>query len=157
MTVALVGCGAVSELLYAKALDMLAGEGVIETLALVDPNPAQTAKIGQTLGTARQYRSLDQMLAEVTSDLAIIAVPHQLHIDLTVACLEQGIHTLCEKPMATTAADCDRMIATAEKAGRLLAVGHFRRFFPSCQLTKNVLDARLLGPVKSFRFLEGEV
>jgi predicted dehydrogenase len=151
-----VGCGAVSEILYARALDTLAGAGVVEALALVDPNPERTANIGKTLPTARQYRSLDQMLAEVTPDLAIIAAPHRLHADLAVACLDRGIHVLCEKPMAVTTADCDRMLAAADKVGCLLAVGYFRRFFLSCQIVKSILEAGLLGAVRSFRFLEGE-
>ncbi len=156
VSVALIGCGAVSEILYANALDKLASEGVIETVALADPNPARAVKIGKTFPTARQYRSLNQMLTEVIPDLVIIAAPHQCHADMAVTCFKRGIHVLCEKPMAVTTADCDRMIAAADKAGSLLAVGHFRRFFPSCQVIKDILAAGLLGPVRSFRFLEGE-
>lgn len=156
ITVALVGCGAVSEVLYAKALDAMALEGLTETVALVDPNSEQSAKIGKMLSTARQYRDLDAMFAEFTPDLAIIATPHKFHVNLTTACLEKGIHVLCEKPMALSTMECDRMTAAAERAGRLLAVGHFRRFFPSCIAIKEILDSHLLGPVQSFRFLEGE-
>ena len=155
-TVALVGCGAVSEILYAPTLDTLAGEGLTETVALVDPNPERTAKIGNTLSTARCYLDLDTMFAEVTPDLAIIATPHRFHANLAITCLEKRVHVLCEKPMALTVAECDRMIEAAEKARRVLTVGHFRRFFPSCEIIKSMLEAGLLGSVRSFRFLEGE-
>src|SRR5262245_44048391 len=155
--VALVGCGAASEILYTDALDKLSREGVVELTALVDPNPERTSKIGKTFPLARHFRDADTMLAETAPDLAIVVTPHRFHADLAVKCLEKRLHVLCEKPMATTTADCDRMLEAAEKAERLLAVGHFRRFFPSSMMVKRILDAGLLGAVRSFRFLEGEV
>lgn len=154
--VAVVGCGAVSEILYAEALSSLVKEGVVRTEAFVDPSPERTSKMGKLFPLARCFQDLERMLAETAPDLAIIATPHRLHASLTVSCLEKGVHVLCEKPMAITTADCDRMIEVAHRAGRVLAVGHFRRFFSSCKVIKDVLDAGVLGAVRSFRFLEGE-
>lgn len=156
LSIALVGCGAVSQILYAPALLKLEREGLINTAALVDPNLERTANIGAVLSTARHYQTIQETFADKPIDLAIIAAPHRFHADLTTTCLEQGIPVLCEKPMARTKAECDRMIKAADEAGSLLAVGHFRRFFPSTKLVKNILDAGLLGTVKSFRFLDGE-
>jgi predicted dehydrogenase len=150
-TVALIGCGAVSELLYTHALRALAGEGVTETSALVDPDPERTAKVGEYFPEAQRYRDLDELLTERPPELAIIAAPNRFHAEMAVACLERGAHVLCEKPMALTVAECDRMLRAAEAARRVLAVGHFRRFFPSTKLVKEVLRSRLLGPVQSFR------
>jgi predicted dehydrogenase len=151
MTVALIGCGAVSELLYTHALRTLAREGVTETIALVDPNPERAAKLGESFPGARRYRDLDELRAERPAELVILATPNRLHAEMAVACLERGAHVLCEKPIALTVAECDRMLRTAETARRVLAVGHFRRFFPSTRLVKEVLSANLLGPVRSFR------
>jgi predicted dehydrogenase len=155
--VVLIGCGAASEILYAGTLDNLSREGVVEVTALVDPNPERTSKIGKTFPLARHFRDADTMLAETAPDLAIVVTPHRFHADLAVKCLEKGLHVLCEKPMATTTADCDRMIEAAEKGGCVLAVGHFRRFFPSSMMIKRILDDGLLGAARSFRFLEGEI
>jgi predicted dehydrogenase len=156
LSTALIGCGAVTQILYTPALVELERAGVIETVALVDPNPEQTVHISKMLPTGRQYQDMQKMLAEQTLDLAIVAAPHRFHADLTTACLEQSIHVLCEKPMAPTVADCDRMVKAADEATRVLAVGHFRRFFPSTKMVKDILDAGLLGAVRSFRFLNGE-
>jgi predicted dehydrogenase len=155
-TVALIGCGAVSQMLYAPALDKLASEGLVVTVALVDPNPERCFQIGGILSTASDFRDLKAMFAAVTPDIAIIAAPHRHHADLVVSCLEKTAGVLCEKPMAMTAAECDRMIAAADHANRVFAVGHFRRFFPSAQLVKTILSNGLLGSVRSFRVLEGE-
>ena len=154
---ALIGCGAASEILYASALDKLSSDCVIDVAALVDPNPERTLAIGKKFPLAHRHLNVDTMLAEISPDLAIIVTPHRFHADLAVKCLEKGSHVLCEKPMATTTVDCDRMIAAAEKARRILAVGHFRRFFPSSITVKSILDNGLLGAVRSFRFLEGEI
>jgi predicted dehydrogenase len=154
--VVLVGCGAVAELLYAKALRKLEEEGVVSTSAVVDPNPARTSSVAASLRGARQFASLAAALAEVKPDLAIIATPHRWHADLVVSCLTQSISVLCEKPLAITVAECDRMIEAAQRAARVLAVGHFRRFFPSCQMVRAILGGGLLGEVRSFHLLEGD-
>lgn len=154
--IALVGCGAVSEVLHAATLRTLSAEGLVETAALVDPNSERAAKLGRVFPRAQRFRDVDTMSAKMTPDLVIIATPHRLHAELSIQCLERGFHVLCEKPMATDTAACDRMIKSAEKAGRVLAVGHFKRGFPSCKIMKHVLDSQVLGPVRSFRFLEGE-
>jgi predicted dehydrogenase len=155
MNVALVGCGAVSELLYVKVLRQLEPEGVVTT-ALIDPNPRRTAAVGAGLPGARPFISLDAALAEARPDLAIIAAPHRLHAEQVVQCLDASVAVLCEKPMATTVEECDRMIAAAERNKGILAIGHFRRFFPCCQIIKSMLASGALGAVRSFRVLEGE-
>jgi predicted dehydrogenase len=156
LSTALIGCGAVTQILYTPALVKLEREGVIGTVALVDPNPERTALVGKILSTGRQYQDLQAMLADRKPDLAIVAAPHRFHAELTIACLERGIPVLCEKPMAPTMADCDRMLKASDETGCMLAVGHFRRFFPATKMVKNILDAGLLGAVGSFRFLDGE-
>jgi predicted dehydrogenase len=153
--VVLIGCGAVAEQHYSVALDALANEGLAETLAIVDPQEERRVQLLEYFSTARTFPDIKAMLAETRPELAIIAAPHRYHSELAVQCLNQGIHVLCEKPMAITTDECDRMIEAAKAADRVLAVGHFRRFYPSCETIKNLLDSRCLGQVKSFQFLEG--
>jgi predicted dehydrogenase len=121
----------------------------------VDPQVERRMKLLECFPTARQYPDIESMLKEVTPELAIIAAPHRFHADLSVQCLEKGMHVLCEKPMAVTTQECDRMIKASEQAKKNLAVGHFRRFYSSCETIKKFLDSGCLGPVKSFQFLEG--
>jgi predicted dehydrogenase len=157
LSIALIGCGAVTQILYTSPLANLQRAGLIETAALVDPNPESTAYVGRMLSAGRQYQDINAMLAECSVDLAIVAAPHRYHADLSVTCLQRGIPVLCEKPMALTSADCDRMVKAADEAGCLLAVGHFRRFFPATKMVKGILKSGLLGEIRSFRFLEGEI
>jgi predicted dehydrogenase len=75
------------------------------------------------------YANLDDLLHDPQVDLVDISLPTALHADVAVRALEAGKHVLCEKPMALRLADCERMVAAARKADRLLMVGHVLPFF----------------------------
>lgn len=80
-------------------------------------------------GIAR-YTDADELLADPNVELVDICLPPGLHADVTVKALRAGKHVFCEKPMALTARDCGRMSAEAEKAKRLLMIGHVLPFNP---------------------------
>ena len=69
-----------------------------------------------------------ELLDTVEADACFIAVPNYLHRQVTCDCLDAGLHTMCEKPMATSTADCDAMIAAADRNDRFLQVGLSCRF-----------------------------
>ncbi len=87
---------------------------------------------------------LDAMLAR-DLDAVIVASPNYLHAEHTVAALDAGKHVLVEKPMATTTEDCDRMLAAAERADRVLAVGLEMRVFTLFAEVKRRIDAGDVG------------
>lgn len=76
------------------------------------------------------YDKFDQLLADPNVDLVDISLPTSLHADMAIRALEAGKHVLCEKPMALRLTDCERMVAAATKANRLLMIGHVLPFFP---------------------------
>ncbi len=85
--------------------------------------------------------------------LVVIATPHGLHARHAVLAAEHGKHILVEKPMATSIAECDQMIAAAEKAGVKLMVAHSRRFFPLVKQAKQLLDDGAIGRILMLRQL----
>jgi predicted dehydrogenase len=149
--VSLIGCGAISELYYAPALQAIEQAGVIRVASLFDPAEARITKLQETFPTAGRIESLKDLRA----DVAIVASPVRFHCEQTIAALEAGAAVLCEKPMAATLQECQKMNAVAEKVGKPLAVGLFRRFFPSVQTIRAVLASGILGAVQSFNFTEG--
>jgi predicted dehydrogenase len=98
-------------------------------------------------------------LADATAprdSLAIIASPPRWHAEHTLAALARGWHVLCEKPMAASSAEALRMIAAAETADRVLAIGHYKRFFPSSDYLEFLCGpARPLGALRRFSIAEG--
>lgn len=77
----------------------------------------------------RRCGSAEEVFADEKIDAVVVAVPSHLHAECTAAALAAGKHVFCEKPMALTLADCDRMIAAARKAERVLMIGHCMRFW----------------------------
>lgn len=67
-------------------------------------------------GAARPYPTWEALLADPAIDAVSICAANTAHAELTIAALRAGKHVLCEKPMATTLADCEAMAAAAGRA-----------------------------------------
>src|SRR5437867_3079684 len=134
--VTLVGCGAASELLHAPAIKQLIAGEMLTSVVVIDRSEPRIEKLRRILPQAAGHADLSDVLYELDGSLVIVALPHNLHAPITIKALEAGAHVLCEKPMARTSVECDQMLAAAASSGRLLAVGHFRRFFPVTKLIR---------------------
>ncbi|NEJ23983.1 gfo/Idh/MocA family oxidoreductase [Rhizobium leguminosarum] len=88
-------------------------------------------------------------LAELKPDLCSINTYSDSHADYAVAAFEAGCDVFVEKPLATTVADAERVVAAAAKAGRKLVIGYILRHHPSWM--KLIEEARKLGPPYVFR------
>ncbi|MBU4200692.1 MAG: Gfo/Idh/MocA family oxidoreductase [Verrucomicrobia bacterium] len=80
-------------------------------------------------------------------DLIVNATPSCRHAPVTIAALNAGFHTLCEKPMAATVKDVDRMIAASKKARRILAIYQQARYAPYFQQVRKVINSGVLGRI----------
>jgi predicted dehydrogenase len=152
--IALLGCGAVSELYHAPALQHLEAQGLATVAALFDPDPARAAKLVELFPKATPYPD-ESFLENVPLDLAIVASPVSFHEAHATRALAAGIAVLCEKPLANDTASGERMIAAAQKHQRLLAVGLLRRFYSNVQLTRQIIENKTLGAVTGFSIQEG--
>jgi predicted dehydrogenase len=151
--IGIVGCGAAVEHLHGLALSALAVAGEVEVVALCDPDAARSAAVAALFPRAASFTTLAGVTA-IRPDLAVVASPAGLHAAHSLELLEAGIHVLCEKPMAATTAEADRMIAAAAHARRVLAVGLMRRFFPSARLVHDVVASGRLGAFESGEVIE---
>jgi len=98
------------------------------------------------------YSDPQEMFARERLDAVSITVPTHLHAAWTVKALEAGIHVLCEKPMALTRADGLRMMAAAEKSGKVLQIGHCIRFWPEYAKAKEIVEGGTYGRVITATF-----
>lgn len=124
--------------------------------ALVDPDARRLSSIGIAFPTASQIKGLGSLDCTAI-DLAIIASPQRFHAEQAITLLEQGVHVLCEKPLASNLGEAERMVRTAREANRLLAVGLFRRFWPITQYVQDLLNGEDLGRPLRFHWSEGGV
>jgi predicted dehydrogenase len=119
LRVALLGCGAIGELVsqevYARHAPGCAA------VAAIDTRPDRAAAVAARLG-AEAFTSLAEARAAVAFDAVDIRLPHHLHAPAALEALDAGLHVLVEKPLATTAHDAGAMVDAADRAGLTLAV-----------------------------------
>ncbi|HET6815618.1 MAG TPA: Gfo/Idh/MocA family oxidoreductase [Mycobacteriales bacterium] len=95
---------------------------------VADSNGARAGALAKSVGATAATDTRD-VVGRV--DAAVVAVPTELHADVTCRLLEGGAHVLVEKPMASSVADAERMLDAAASARRILQVGHVERFNPA--------------------------
>jgi len=120
--------------------EKLAAAPGVELAAVVDADPARARSIAARHGCAA-HDDPRALLGAV--DLVSIAVPTAQHHDVALPFLEAGVHVLVEKPIATSLAEADALLAAAKKGGGLLAVGHLQRFNPAFRALSEALGKPL--------------
>ena len=153
-TVAVSGCGAVTESYYVPALRRLERAGRLGVTSFYDPDDASCARVARSFARAHRAESFDAML-EVKPELVIVASPPSLHAAQSTAALVAGAAVFCEKPVALTSREAVALEHAAHAAARLLAVGMVRRRFPAARLVKQLLERGALGRPIAFECFEG--
>jgi predicted dehydrogenase len=151
LRVAVVGCGAITEKFHLPALARHAR--VLKQVVLVDPDVSRARALAETLPGARVAERGEDVGDDI--DAAIIATPPWLHYPIAMPLLARGIHVLCEKPLAESAAHAKAMIEQAERSGACLCVNHTRRAFPALRRVKELLDSGAIGECIGVEHTEG--
>ncbi|MBS7262216.1 MAG: Gfo/Idh/MocA family oxidoreductase [Eubacteriales bacterium] len=157
----LIGCGGIAKGAHIPAYRRLEKKGKVRLCGAFDAEPG--AFIGETVtnvssgraekgGDLRVYTDMETMLAAEKPDLADICVPTPFHADYAADMLRRGLHVLCEKPMARTAADCERLVETAARSRGRLMIGQCLRFFPAYDYVKQALEDGRFGAVRTAEF-----
>ena len=92
--------------------------------------------------------NLDRMLGDPSLDAVAVATSVRFHFPMARASLLAGKHTLIEKPMAASTAECEELIALAKKQGLILMVGHTFLFSPAIRKIKEIVDHRDIGDIR---------
>jgi len=108
----------------------------------VEADKRQKAACEQGVKT---YTTLAEAFDAEALDIVDVCLPTYQHADATLEAFSAGKHVMCEKPMALTAADCQRMIDAAKKADRKLMVGHVLRFWPEYVKLREVVASGKYG------------
>ncbi len=135
-----VGCGAVSTGFHLPALRRCTAAKLV---AVIDIDLGWARRVADRFGAPEAYGDFRQLIGQV--DAVLVATPHATHADITCALLDAGIHVLCEKPIATTRADAERMFAASARSGARLMAGYTYRFSPSLAMLKQLVVAGWLG------------
>lgn len=122
----------------------------VEIVGAVDTRPQVLADFCAAHGIARGFGSLDQALAWGGFDAATNVTPDAAHHATTLPLLAAGKHVLCEKPLATNAADAGAMARAAELAGVVNMVNLSYRQVPALAQAARMVADGLIGPVRHF-------
>jgi predicted dehydrogenase len=90
------------------------------------------------------YRDL---LARPDVDAVAVVTPHLLHEEMAVAAFAAGKQVFCEKPLGLTSASAERIVAAGRKAGKVIGIGHERRYEPAMEEMRRLFDSGALGRV----------
>jgi len=125
---AVVGLGHIAQTAVLPAFSNARRNSVLS--ALVSDDQTKLKELGDRHQVEHRFTSFDQCLESGQVDAVYIALPNHLHCEFTVRAAEAGVHILCEKPMAVTVAECEKMIHAAEAADVRLMIAyrlHFER------------------------------
>jgi predicted dehydrogenase len=132
-----------------KVIPATAAAARCEVVAIAsrDLGRAQTAASG--LGIARAFGSYEDLLADPDIDAVYIPLPNHLHADWTIAAAVAGKHVLCEKPLATSAAEAELMIQACEAEGVLLMEAFMYRLHPTWEAVRELLANDRIGELRA--------
>ncbi|GIO23843.1 Gfo/Idh/MocA family protein [Oceanobacillus sp. J11TS1] len=132
----LIGVGGIAENRHIPAYQ--AWSEHVEITALQDVNLVRAKEVAEKYAIPNVFEDYLELFKHV--DAVTICTPNKFHEAIAVAALNQGVHVLCEKPMAMNADEGRRMIEAAEKNNRILMIGYHYRFMEAVALAKKSME-----------------
>lgn len=138
--VGIIGCGKIA-INHVKALQALPG---VIVAAVVDTDGARARAFAREYGIEYAFDDVDAAMKSGL-DAVTVCTPHPVHESGVLAAASHGLHVLCEKPIAATLDEADRMVAATEAAGVKFGVLFQRRFWPQASRIRAAIDSGALG------------
>jgi predicted dehydrogenase len=113
-----------------------------------DASESARARVAPMVPGAQLTDRLEDLLEDESVDAIVLATPVPTHAELAVRVLEAGKHCFVEKPLAQSVADAERAVQAAERAGRMLMVGHLLEYHPGIAKLKQLADEGELGDIR---------
>jgi len=142
ITVALIGCGGIAQ----SHLELLQALPDCHLIAAVDIRPEAAQSVAHRAG-CEWYGDYREALEHECPDAVVVCTPPYTHPEISSFCLEAGVHVLCEKPLATSVAEAERMVDAATKGDALLMMASKFRYVRDVIQAKGIIEAGLLGEV----------
>lgn len=146
MKVAIIGCGSIARQRHAHEYGLNKNVEIAGFFDFVKERAEDLVKIYG----GKAYDSLDELFADKSVDAVSVCVANAYHAETTIKALQSGKHVLCEKPMAISLEDCEKMIEAAKTAGKRLMIGQNQRLTPAHKKAKEIIASGVMGKVLSF-------
>lgn len=144
--VGIIGCGGISNGKHMPSLKKLKN---VEMVAFCDIVKERAEKACEEFGVegAKVYTDYKELLKDLEIEVVHVLTPNRSHSFITVDALEAGKHVMCEKPMAKTYADAQKMLEAAKRTGKKLTIGYQNRQRPDSQYMKAACENDELGEI----------
>lgn len=150
--IALIGCGAVAEMLHVPALRKR--PELLKSLILVDADLARARALRERLGALDAAADYRDVMSRVKG--AFVLTPHRLHVPITLDLVRHGVAVLCEKPLAEKASEVDAIVEASRAHGVPVAVNQTRRLFSSFREVRRLIREGALGELREVHYELGE-
>jgi predicted dehydrogenase len=144
--VGIIGCG-FAGMMHGIAFQPYIDSGEVKLVASCDIAEENAAKMAKEYDMEAHCADWQDIVRSEDIDAVSIALPHYLHAEVAIAAAEAGKHVLCEKPMATSLEDCDRMIQAAKDANVNLMIAETYRFMPTMVKIKEIIESGKIGDI----------
>lgn len=105
--------------------------------------------------SAKAYKSIEDVVNDPEVDAVSICTATKYHSEIAIKALDGGKHVLCEKPMASTAAEAEKMVEAAKRNNKKLMISHNQRLYAPHIKAKELIDSGAIGKVLTFRTFLG--
>ena len=140
----LIGTGRIADDRILPGIIAFSGNTLV---AVVSREQSKADAVAKKFGAQQAYTSYDDMLRNPEITVVAIHTPNSLHAEQAIAAARAGKHVFCDKPMATSVADAERIVGECEKADVKLGVNFHNRFMPCFVDTKRIVASGEIGEV----------
>ncbi len=137
LRVGVLGCGPIAQAAHFESCTKARNA---DLYAICDVADDLRARMAATHAPEKSYADYEAMLADPDLEAVIIATSDAFHVPAAIRALEAGKHVLCEKPVATNVESVQELKAAVIKSGKVLQVGHMKRFDPGLQAARDFID-----------------
>lgn len=140
----LIGTGRIADDRILPGINAVKGNKLI---GVVSRDPARAKAFAEKFDAEHAYTSYEEMLRNPDVTVVAIHTPNSQHPEQAIAAARAGKHVFCDKPIALTVADAEKMVAECKKAGVKFGVNFHNRFLPAFNETKRIIASGEIGDV----------
>lgn len=147
INIGVIGCGKIAQV---RHIPEYLDNKDCKLVGLYDLNLDRAQELAEKYG-AKAYSSYEELLNDPSIDAVSICTSNATHCEIAVKALEAKKHVLCEKPMAITLEECERMVKASHDNGRYLMIGQNQRLAKAHTVAREMVQSGKLGKILSFR------
>lgn len=147
INVGIIGCGKIAQ---TRHLPEYSSNPDANIIAVYDFNKERAEDIAKEYGV-KAYASYQELLEDPDIDAVSVCVRNIDHCKISIDAMKAGKHVLCEKPMAVSLDECEKMVQVSKETGKFLMIGHNQRLAKAHVKAKELLDSGAIGKILTFK------